>query len=194
MAVKGRPGAKHKTKLDREATMERVARLERMGYSTRQIGERLGFSHVQISLYEKELKRRYTESQLDNRAALVEEAADRYREIKGEAREAWDRSQRSEDDDVRRAGDAAFLKVMMDCEKAERELRGLDAPTKQDVRAAVVGVNVARAEGLPRAESGVVDWSALSGRPPVTDPVDDAEVRPALPPHVNGRNGKHKEK
>lgn len=185
--AKQRRGPKHKTKLDREHTLQEVARLERSGFNQYEIAARLGFSQAQVSIYQKQLRERYAASQLNDTAELVAEKWAQYDDVVREAKLAWDRSQESDDPDVRKAGDAAFLRVQMEAWDAQRKLLGLDAPTKSDVRAAVASVavgGVTGADGLPRTPDGKADWAALSGRPPVADPTDAADV-PALPAHEN---------
>jgi hypothetical protein len=194
--AKQRRGPKHKTKLDREHTLQEVARLERSGFNQYEIAARLGFSQAQVSIYQKQLRERYAASQLNDTAELVAEKWAQYDDVVREAKLAWDRSQDSNDPGVRKAGDAAFLRVQMEAWDAQRKLLGLDAPTKSDVRAAVASVSVGAAvasvsvggvtgaDGLPRTPDGRADWAALSGRPPVQDPTDAADV-PALPEHKN---------
>lgn len=183
----GSTGPKHKTELDRDKTREEVARLQAFGLSPRQISARLGgrVSHVTVWKYLNEVGERYKRSQLESREHYVREKLNQYQLLRAEAYEAWERSKRSDDPDEVNAGDAVFLGRIADVLKAERELLGLDAPTKSDVRAAVASVavgGVTGADGLPRTPDGKADWAALSGRPPVADPTDAADV-PALPKH-----------
>lgn len=183
VAAKKRGSApKHKTKLDMEATLTEVARLEAMRFSQSQIAARIGVTQPMVCQYQKKLRERYKAAQLDVRELFVAEIESNYHSIVREAEDAWKRSQQSDDDEVRRAGDATFLRVKMEAWDAIRKLRGLDAPTKVDQRTASVNVEVKAA-----------DWSALRGRPAESDPLEEVVGREqaALPEHKAERNGKH---
>lgn len=119
---------------EREELKAGVAQLDRQGYRQMQIAVKLGISQTQVSFWLKEIRLSYKECQLASRNEVVAEKLDQYRYIRQEATEAWERSQQSDDENRRRAGDAIFLRIMIDVTKAEREMLGLDEAIKIDQR------------------------------------------------------------
>lgn len=180
MAVKTKDsGRKFKTRLGKEYALHRVQHLEALGYTQAEIAEKVGVSQPMVCKYVAQLRERYLAKQQEDRSALIAQKWSQLDMVAQEAYDAWDRSKTGEDDDGNvtvKVGDAVFLGKMMDAWKSQRELLGLDAPTKQDVRAAVGVVGVGGAQGT--------DWAALSGRPPVVDPVEEVA---ALPEHRGGK-------
>jgi len=83
---------KRKTKLDREHALAETARLARMGYPVRLIGEKLGVSHTQVVYDLKIVKRRYAETVLGSRNELVKERLEQIKDVCWEAVEAYEKS------------------------------------------------------------------------------------------------------
>lgn len=179
---KDKAAPKHRTKLGLEYTLHRVQHLESLGYTQDRIAELVGVSQPMVSKYVAQLRERYRDAQQRDAEELTRQKWFQYDTIWREAFEAWERSKQSEDGEEQRNGDAVFLAKMMDAWKAQRELRGLDAPTKSDVRQAQVNVNV---------DATPADVAALSGRPPRSDVLAEAveRERAALPAHQPGKNG-----
>lgn len=172
VATRKRGIKKHKTKLDREATLQEVARLARMKYTQSQIAERVGVTQPMVCQYVKELDRRYRESQVLERDLLAAEMEANYHAVIRDAEDAWRRSQRSEDEEEQRAGEATFLRVKMEAWKAIRELRGLDQPVRVEQKS--VNLNFA-AGNVP-----VVGFDALAEPEPVEAEIERVK---ALPEH-----------
>ena len=181
-----------KLTLHASAIRAKIARLEREGHTQKEIADQLGITQPAVCKYIKQMKADYLFSEESDRTWMIYEKQLELEAILHEAEQAWRRSQRSDDEDEVKAGDAAFLEVQIKAIKALRELRGLDAPTKVDQRNANVNVNV---------EATPADVAALSGRPPRSDVLAEAVQREqaALPAHeANGKTGtngkqKHKE-
>ena len=172
-----------KLTLHASAIRAKIARLEREGHTQKEIADQLGISQPAVCKYIKQMKADYLFSEESDRTWMIYEKQLELEAILHEAEQAWRRSQHSDDEDVVKAGDAAFLDVQIKAIKALRELRGLDAPAKQDVRAAVMTQQVGPVGAFPQLPSGEPDWDALSGRPLVPDPVEQAK---ALPEHKGG--------
>ncbi len=191
---KQKRGPKFMSPTDKERVLTEVLRLDRMRFNQYEIAARVGVSQPQVSIYLRQARERYAESRLTDTADHVAEKLGQYDDVIRQAAEAFERSKTrvvvGEDGaerEVPQTPEAVFLAKVMDALKAQRELLGLDAPTRQDVRTAAVNVNV----GGP----AVPDWAALSGRPPRSDLLAEAvgeEPGPAaLPAHDPGKNGKN---
>jgi predicted transcriptional regulator len=152
--------APKRSKTEREEALAETARLDRRGYSQRQIARVLGVDHSQVCYDLKVIRRRYQDTQLGERAALVAEKVEQYRELRAEAWAAWERSKEDatkrveentekpgfgEDGDPlpgrrkvtetaeRRLPGAEYARVILETCEAERKLLGLDAPVKAEV-------------------------------------------------------------
>lgn len=141
------------TKAEREALIERVAQLEREGYTQREIAERTGLAQQTVSKYSKVILERYAGATLD-RDSLRGRIASYYWDVYREARMAWERSKLdarkvvvTEDENgpegrgkrVQRTREGrlpsnAYLQTMAECLEAIRQLVGLDAVQEMDVR------------------------------------------------------------
>jgi transcriptional regulator with XRE-family HTH domain len=152
------PGRK-RTKTQREADKAEVERLDRRGYSQRQIAERLGVAPSQVCYDLKLLRKRYQDTQLAERSAAVAEKLEQYREVRREAWEAWDRSKDNKEKEIKekisnlaqqaeagaveklkavittegRLPGNEYLRTILETLQDERELLGLDAPKKQEL-------------------------------------------------------------
>jgi DNA-binding Lrp family transcriptional regulator len=161
----------HRSPLEREEHLEVIAKMDRRGYSQRRIAEMLGISQRQVGEDLKKLKKVYIESQIKERHEYVTEKLEQYREIREEAWLAWERSkedflriQETHEQDPS-AEDAThapyiyktvrtregrlpaneYIRTVMSCLEAERDLLGLDAPKKLDMKQLLI------------------DWDAVSG-------------------------------
>ncbi len=193
MAAKQKTGPKFLSPTDKERVLAEVMRLDRMRYSQWEIAGRVGISQGQVSIYLKQQRQKYAAARMTDVAEHVAEKLEQYDDVIKQAAEAFERSktrvvvdENGEEKELPTTPEAVFLAKVMDALKAQRELLGLDAPTKTDVRAAVV-----------TAEVKPEDVAALSGRPPRSDVLAEAVGRetkalPAHEPGTNGRNGKHK--
>lgn len=84
-------GAKF-TDTEREILLEKVAKMDRRGYTQRQIGDELGVSQPMVSEYLKWIRERYKTYQMESREINVAEKLAQYREMRMEAWTAWERS------------------------------------------------------------------------------------------------------
>lgn len=176
---------KCKTKTDREAHLERVAQLDRRGWSQWQIANELGVSQALVCQDLGKIRARYKESMLRAHEELVAEKIVQYQDIRREAWAAYDKSQRDSDKEVCEyaqvsegtdGGDYAvseqrikrittregrlpanaYLTTILSTLQAERELLGLDEARKVE------------------ATVHVVDWAKLfERRQDAGDPVED---------------------
>jgi hypothetical protein len=148
----GKRGPKRHPKA-RELDKPTIVSLMRRGWTQQMIGEHLGLDQSTIS-YEWRKIRAQMAAQLEGDTkeiigATLEELA----EVKRESWYGWDRSKRrgkkktvevsssgnsereKESTTVEaRTGDPRFLQAILNCIQSERELRGIDAPKKQDAR------------------------------------------------------------
>jgi hypothetical protein len=149
------PG-RHRTKTQREADAAEVERLDRRGYSQREIASRVGVAPSQVCYDLKLLRKRYQDTQLAERSAAVAEKLEQYREVRREAWEAWDRSKDNKEKEIKekisnlaqqaepgtgeklkavittegRLPGNEYLRTIVQTFQDERELLGLDAPKK----------------------------------------------------------------
>ena len=150
------PG-RHRTKTQREADAVEVERLDRRGYSQREIAARIGVAPSQVCYDLKLLRQRYREAQLAERSAAVAEKLEQYRDIRREAWEAWERSKDNKEKEITekvsslgaqeavaakteklkaiittegRLPGNEYLRTILETLQNERELQGLDAPKK----------------------------------------------------------------
>jgi hypothetical protein len=152
------------TPSEREDVLDRVAELDRRGYSQRMIADDVGVSQPTVGDYLKTIRARYIERQMEHRGAQVAEKRLQYRELRQAAWLAWERSKDDATRVVQEAGESPggansktvtttegrlpavhYLQLVFSCLKAERELLGLDQPTKIDMR------------------QMILDWDRLAG-------------------------------
>ncbi len=174
-------GPKRST-LEREADLDKVAKWDLMGYSQCKMVEMLGgkVTQQQISLDLQEIKSRYKTRTTSTRNEKVQEILERIRVTRNEAWLAWEKSKSDSTKLVEESGstgagttfdktvettegscgDPAFLRIIADCDKQERELLGLDQPIKLDHTGAIT-----------------FNWAEMTQRPPIVldatlDPVE----------------------
>jgi lambda repressor-like predicted transcriptional regulator len=134
-----------------------VGRMRRRGSSVEEISETLGINIDVVRDLIRRLKARYRRLIRKDLEVSAGEMLERYRDIAGEAYEAWENSKserrviNGQCKILKRAGNGDFLKIILECMEGERELKGLDQPKKVDVRAAVLDWN-----SLAR-ESNIID-------------------------------------
>lgn len=140
-------------KRQRERDLEIIADLYVQGYSQAKIAEQIGVSREQIKYDIKEIREKWVESQIDNFEAYK---AEEIRKINALEREAWEGLRRSiaerkrtriEDRDSEdkgktkirsvtveeRDGDPRFMQIIATCIDRRCKIRGIDAPTKQEL-------------------------------------------------------------
>lgn len=169
----GTSANKHLTVTSREAYLQRIAKLDRRGYSQFEIAEEVGVSQPLVSKDLKLIRTRYVEDQKKAREEYVAEKLSMYAEIRKEAWAAYDRSKKVAVKEVEefittneenvdgsytssevrikriktregRLPANQYLTTIIQTLEAERELLGLDAPKKVD------------------ANVGVFDWAAMA--------------------------------
>jgi predicted transcriptional regulator len=114
---KGKPGyKKHKSPTDLEATLQRVAEMDRRGYSQYEIAREVGVRQPTVSEYLKKIRKRYVESMLEDRKEMVAEKLEQYREVR---RVAWEAYMRSLDPATKRV-----VERMPEMKAAKRSPRG----------------------------------------------------------------------
>lgn len=90
--AQGKGGGRKRTPTEREESLAVIAKLDRRGYSQPQISKVVGVSQQQVCNDLKQIRKRYRDSQVDERIAKVEDAVARLEAVIQEAWEAWDRS------------------------------------------------------------------------------------------------------
>lgn len=181
---KKKPGPKFVNPTVKERVLADVAKLRGFRYNQYEIAEKLGVSQPMVSNYEKELRKRYASVQFEETSALIAEKVAQYDEVIRQAAQAFVESKtvKTETDEEGNEtvtvspGEAVFLAKVMDALKAQRELLGLDAPTKVDARS----VNLNFSAG----NEPVVGFDALSEPEPVEAEIERVK---SLPAHVNGK-------
>jgi predicted transcriptional regulator len=173
--------------------MERhkVAELDRLGFSQREIAHRLGVSQPQVCYDLRKIRERYKEAAQVEITEKIQEKLAQYRGLRVELYEAWLRSMVAFEKVVTelnpkgnvlriirtiraRLPSPEFMALILDTYQAERDLLGLDAPPKAPVKGQM-GVSLD------------VNWEPPPRNPdPVlTDNVDDLledQVPGQLPP------------
>lgn len=92
---------KLKTKTEKEAVLAEVAKLDRRGHTQHEIRKLLASTlgvkvgQPMVSIYLKEIRTNYVRIQTEQRAELVAEKVEQYREVRREAWAAWERSKRN---------------------------------------------------------------------------------------------------
>ncbi len=156
------------TRTEREAVLREVARLDAKGLNQFDIASAVGVSQPQVCIYLKEIRQQYKADTITERAEQVSRKLEQYRHVMRESWAAWECSKVEVKPVVGKDGkvklvelevnpDPAYLRIVLDCLQAERELLGLDAPKN---------VQLTR-------EVDVVDWSVMATRlNEATNPVD----------------------
>ncbi len=148
MATAGPKPGPTRTKTQREADRAETARLDRMGFSQREIAQRIGVSSVQICHDLKTIRKRYVEQANVHAGERIGELLAGFRDVRREAWLAW---QKSWEDAVRvsersgglagnsitrtregRLPGAEYLHVIMATYEQERRLLGLDELSAAD--------------------------------------------------------------
>lgn len=161
-----------------EAMQALAAKYDRFGYSKAQIAERLGVSDATVDKLLARVRAAYKAAKLLDRDALIREKLELLRDVRMEAAEEWQRSRRDFEKRVQekvdkgdytqekwvqtvegRLATAEYMRIVLDTVKQERELLGLDAPTRQEHHATLVNI----------------DWEALYRPPQVV--LDGAQVQ-----------------
>jgi DNA-binding CsgD family transcriptional regulator len=153
-----KPG-QNRTETQREADRAEVERLDRRGYSQREIASRLKISPSTVCGDLKAIREEYRETRQADRAEHVALKLAQLREVRKEAWEAWDRSKDNKEKEIKEkisnlvqqaeAGTAGtveklkavittegrlpgneYLRTILETLQDERELLGLDAPKK----------------------------------------------------------------
>src|SRR5262245_27868678 len=131
-----------RTRTQREADLAETARLDRMGFTQREIAERIGVSSVQICFDLRKLRKRYVEQANVHAGEKIGELLAGYRDVRREAWQAWERSCLETRRVTTRTGGkhgeavtttvearlpgAEYMQVVLDTYAAERKLLGLD--------------------------------------------------------------------
>lgn len=144
----------HRDPLQREADLQEVAKLTRLGYNQAEIVVKLDgrVCHQQVSYDLETIRKRHLDSIIDDRRVLALEALEVIRLVRKEAYLAWMKSQEDEETLVDESqtgnrgassrqthkkkgqvGNPEFLKIIRDTVKDERELLGLDEAVKIDI-------------------------------------------------------------
>lgn len=197
----GEGGGPKFTRTDRTRLWMEAARLDRLGYNQFQIGDKLGVSQPMACEYLKKARRMWMEQATQERAQAVADKIELLRETRREAWEEWQRSKQDAEASTveewegskggtstkriltkegRLAG-AEYMRIILDTIKQERELLGLDAPTKiMELQAQVTQV----------------DWAAMMAPYSAPDEVEMKLQAIIDGPKANGKpstngNGKH---
>jgi predicted transcriptional regulator len=148
--------------MEREAAIADVAKLSRRGYSQQRIAVELGLGMSTVNRYVRLAKQRYMGVQEEEIYLRVQEKLAQYRDVMVECWEAWEQSKghcvqnmieqviealerRGFDTDGVvisphvRLPSTQFLRIIMDCLQAERDLLGLDSP--KEIQATVQTIN-----------------------------------------------------
>lgn len=186
---------KRDTRLKREKALEETERLHLRGWSQNKIAKKLGVSQPQVCQDIKTIRERYKQEQMEHRAVYVREKINQLRVVMDEAWEAWERSKRDALKKVEEEGTTGeggysktrkekarkdpaneYLKTIVECLKQERELLGLDEPTKVD------------------ANLNVINWDALAKEVDTAPDVIEVKLKEALSlstRQITNGNGKH---
>lgn len=151
---KGRAGVKL-SDTEREAVIEKVAHYDRFGFSQREISVKvweemhLHISQPMIGKYLLTVRKRYKEAAVASRDEQVQVLLERLRTVRKEALLAYHQSKLPIKKKTHEEGSngkayidkktvtieqrlpgSEYLKIVMECDRQERELLGLDAPTQ----------------------------------------------------------------
>lgn len=141
---------------EREEVIERVAHYDRFGFSQREIAMkvweemRLHISQVMVGKYLKKIRQRYKEAIIGSRAEQVQVLLERLRTVRKEALLAYQESKKPLKKKSHEEGSNGkayvdkktvtieqrlpgieYLKVVMECDRQERALLGIDEPPIQ---------------------------------------------------------------
>jgi predicted transcriptional regulator len=183
-------GRKRFTPTEREKVIERVAELDRQGWTGYAIAEEVGVSRPMVSIYLKRIRQRYLAEQVGHRAEQVAEKCAQYKEVR---RRAWECFWKSWEDKDKTVEEEALRKAAEDAANGEyhSSMMLVKRVTSKEGRLPAseylnVVINTLKAErellGLDEAAEvnvrvGALDWDALlKGMAAVEDPLE-AEVR-----------------
>ncbi len=93
--------ANKRTKTEREEALAETAKWDRRGCSLRDIASKMGVDHKQVDYDLKIIRRRYAESTLMERGAMVAEKIAQLQEVRAEAWEAWEVSKTNKERQVK---------------------------------------------------------------------------------------------
>jgi hypothetical protein len=86
-----------RTPTQREADLEKAAKMDRRGFTQQQIADELGVHRTQIEYDLKALRKRYAATQLSETGEAVSEKVEQLREVRAEAWLAWERSKQDKE-------------------------------------------------------------------------------------------------
>ena len=86
------PNVKFKSKVEKEEVLLEIARLERRGYSQREIAERVGITQPAVHWYMKQIMKRYQKEIGEEKSAYISKVNQQYNEVMKELWEAWEHS------------------------------------------------------------------------------------------------------
>lgn len=173
--AKPKASTAQKTKGDlqlREQQLYEVGRLDRMGLTQTEIAERLGISQPQVSYNLKQIRERYFDAMIEDRAVLIAEKREQLRDLYKEAFLAWEKSQKQKrklttkegqrgeqlfqeeiEEVTDTPGDPQWIALLADLVKQEREMLGLDQPKQ-----------------IQQTGSMTINWGAMTGPSPKITP------------------------
>lgn len=120
----------------KEAVLAEVAKLHRRGYTFNEMAVKLEpllgrvVTSGAINVYVKEVKKRYLETQLEEREASVMETLAILREVRKEAWEAWERSK----EDMNRTTKRSTPKAVEEDEEEEGSSKGVKGKKKRTTK------------------------------------------------------------
>lgn len=145
-----------RTPEQREADFERIGQMDRQGYTQTAIASVIGSSQAQVNYDLRIIRKRYAEFLVLKRKVVTAQKVEEYRDIRREAWEAYQKSKEPLIEEIeeqtitatggytkitnktkQRLPDAAYLRIIADCLAAEREMQGIDAPKRLNLKAAM---------------------------------------------------------
>lgn len=183
-------GRKRFTPTEREKVIERVAELDRQGWTGYAIAAEIGVSRPMVSVYLKKVRQRYVAEQVGHRAELVAEKCAQYKEVRRHAYACFFRSfagkeRTVEEEALRKAAEEAAdgdyeasMRLVKRVTTREDRLPGAEylrvVRETLDAERAMLGLDEA---GKLDVRVGALDWDALMrGMARAEDPLE-AEVR-----------------
>jgi hypothetical protein len=193
-----------RTRTERTEVLAETARLDRLGYTQRQIAARLGTTAGMVNYDLKKIRRQYLESANVSTAEKIGEMLASYRDRRQELYEAWLKSmtdlvktieELNSKGEVRRLlrvikerlPNPRYQELLLKTYQAERDLLGLDAPPKVVVKCSVCGavsLGIVGEEPPPHRMPGVDAQIAN-----LEQAIAAARARLGLDGHTNGDNG-----
>lgn len=146
-----------RSKYQKQLDQLEMVRLLRRGWTISRIAEHFGLTETQVGYDMRVVLRDIRKERTKDVDALVTAKLEEYGEVKREAWDSWEKSKgpatkrtmkrietsrgeatETTDSEEAVCGDPRFLKTVMECIEAERDLLGINAPKKIDVNATVV--------------------------------------------------------